>query len=248
MDPLDFNFVHALSLFAVTSKGSELFETQEFVLINSKAPVAAFNTAYLKRPDYKPARALERMQQHYARAGLPFRVHVRDPSLSVRDELSLRGFTPAPPVPCMLLASDARLAFEVPKLAIRRVEDAQALADLQRVAFTSFDYPLSAASAALTDALLGMSHVTFFVGYLDEQPVCCSGLVYTHEVAGIYWVGTLATQRKLGLGAAITAHAALEARRRGFARVCLQATELGAPVYRRIGFREITTYARFDHA
>jgi GNAT superfamily N-acetyltransferase len=248
MDPLDFNFVHALSLFAATSKGSEVLETQEFVLVNSKVPVAAFNTAYLKRPDYKLARALERTQQYYARAGLPFRVHVRAPSADVRGELALRGFTPAPPLPSMLLASDARLSCEVPTLSVRRVEDAQTLADLQRVAFTSFDYPLAAASAALTDALLAMPHVAFFVGYLDGQPVCCSGLVYTHEVAGIYWVGTLAAQRKLGLGAAITAHAAAEARHRGFARICLQATELGAPVYQRLGFREIATYARFDHA
>jgi GNAT superfamily N-acetyltransferase len=130
---------------------------------------------------------------------------------------------------------------------VLKVDDARTLADFQRVAFESFGYPLASAPMALTHALIAMPHVAFFVGYLDDQPSCCSGLVFTGDVAGIYWVGTLAPLRKLGLGAAITAYAAEEARRRGSARVCLQASEAGAPVYRRMGFREVHAYGRFNH-
>jgi GNAT superfamily N-acetyltransferase len=247
MDPFDYNFAHSIALFAATSKAGEVLETQELVLVNNKVPVAAFNTAYLKRPDYKLERALERALEYYGRAALPFRLHIRDASSAVRAELATRGFSLAPPLPCMMLEAEPALALEVPTLAVRRVDDARVLGDFQRVAFASFDYPLAAASMALTDALVNMPHVAFFVGYLDRQPVSCSGLIFTGDVAGIYWVGTLAAQRKLGLGAAITAHAVREARRRGFSRVCLQASELGAPVYRRMGFREIGTYLRFDH-
>jgi hypothetical protein len=248
MNPLDFNFAHSLSLFAATSKAGEVLETQEFVLVNNKVPVAEFNQAFLKRPAYKPARALDRMIEHYARAALPFCVHAHDESPTLRGELLARGFAEQAGLPCMELSADTKLGFELPGLCIRPVDDARTLADFQRVAFESFGYPVLSAPMALTDALVAMPHVAFFVGYLDDQPVCCSGLIFTADVAGIYWVGTLAAQRKLGLGAAITAHAVSVARGRGFSRVCLQASPSGAPVYRRMGFRDIRTYLRFHHA
>lgn len=248
MDPLDFNFAHSLSLFASTSKGGEVLETQEFVLVNNKVPVAEFNQAYLKRPDYKVARALDRTIDHYARCKLPFTLHARKGSAELVEELLVRGFTPRPELPCLELDASALLPHPAPGLRVRNVADSRTLVDFQRVAFESFGYPLATASAALTEALVAMPHVTFFVGYLDERPVCSSGLIFTGDVAGIYWVGTLAPQRKLGLGAAITVHAAEEARLRGLSRVCLQASQLGAPVYRRLGFREQHAYLRFSHA
>jgi GNAT superfamily N-acetyltransferase len=175
-------------------------------------------------------------------------LHARKGSGELVEELLVRGFAPKPDLPCMELDPHAALPHPAPGLRVRNVTDARTLADLQRVAFESFGYPLASARAALTDALIAMPHVTFFVGYLDERPVCSAGLIFTGDVAGIYWVGTLAPRRKLGLGAAITAHAAQEARLRGLSRVCLQASQLGAPVYRRLGFRETHAYLRFSHA
>jgi GNAT superfamily N-acetyltransferase len=148
----------------------------------------------------------------------------------------------------MVLDPASKLSFVVPRLRVLRVDDARTLADFQRVAFESFGYPLASAPMALTHTLVAMPHVAFFVGYLDDQPSCCSGLIFTGDVAGIYWVGTVAAQRKQGLGAAITAYAAEEAHRRGAAQVCLQASEAGVPVYQRMGFREVHAYCRFNHA
>jgi GNAT superfamily N-acetyltransferase len=248
MDPLDFNFAHSLSLFAATSKAGEVFETQEFMLINNKVPVAEFNQAYLKRPLHKPSRALDRMVEHYARAGVPFAMHAPDDNPALGEELLARGFTRRPDMPVMELAGDTPISFDVPGLRVEPVADARTLSDFQRVAFGSFGYPLQAAPMALTDLLVALPHVAFYVGYLDGQALCCSGLIFTGNVAGIYWVGTLATGRRRGLGAAITAHAARGARARGHLRVCLQASEQGAPVYRRMGFRDVRSYLRFNHA
>jgi GNAT superfamily N-acetyltransferase len=248
MDPFDYNFAHALALFAATSKSGEVLDTQEFVLINNKLKVAAFNQAYLKRPEYKLARAIDRMIEHYARSALPFRLHLTSEDPALGAELLARGFSPLPALPCMVLSPEAELPHTAAGLAVRRVADAQTLADFQRVAFESFAYPLAGAAMALTEALIGAPHTAFFVGYVEDQPACCAGLVYTGDVAGIYWVGTLETRRKSGLGGAITAYVSEVARRRGFSRICLQATELGAPVYRRLGFRELRSYQRFDHA
>lgn len=83
---------------------------------------------------------------------------------------------------------------------------------------------------------------------MNGVPACCSAIIQTGEVAGIYWVSTLAAHRTLGLGAAITAHAVNEGLARGAKTVCLQASAMGFPVYERIGFSHPRTYLRFDRA
>jgi GNAT superfamily N-acetyltransferase len=66
--------------------------------------------------------------------------------------------------------------------------------------------------------------------------------VVTHGVAGIYWVGTTPAARGRGL-AELCARAADNA---GFdlgARITsLQASVMGEPVYRRMGYVEVTRY------
>jgi predicted acetyltransferase len=58
-------------------------------------------------------------------------------------------------------------------------------------------------------------------------------------VASVYGVGTVPDARGRGFGAAITLHPFLDARDQGYHYGVLFATEMGAPVYRRLGFREV---------
>jgi predicted acetyltransferase len=70
-------------------------------------------------------------------------------------------------------------------------------------------------------------------------------LSISHGVAGIYWVGTLEEYRRRGIAGALTAAALLEGRRRGLRVGTLQASSLGAPVYRGLGFEEISRVRQF---
>ena len=89
--------------------------------------------------------------------------------------------------------------------------------------------------------------VQYFWIKKDGVPVCTS-LVYLHEgVAGIYGVATVPDQRGKGLGAHATAEPLRIARALGYRVGVLQASEVGAPVYTRIGFQtfgEIPLYIR----
>jgi ribosomal protein S18 acetylase RimI-like enzyme len=84
-----------------------------------------------------------------------------------------------------------------------------------------------------------------YLGLLDGKPVAVSSLVMAGGYAGIYAVATLADARRRGIGAAMTAHAMAEGRAQGADQAVLQATEMGKPVYERLGYRTVLEYALY---
>jgi predicted GNAT family acetyltransferase len=64
----------------------------------------------------------------------------------------------------------------------------------------------------------------------------------SHGIAGVYNVSTIPSRRRRGIGAAITCRAALDGVAEGCDASTLQASVLGDPVYRRMGYRAALTY------
>jgi predicted acetyltransferase len=64
-------------------------------------------------------------------------------------------------------------------------------------------------------------------------------------VAGIYAVSTIPGARRQGFGAAITLAALRAARESGYQIAILHATQMGAGVYRRLGFEEYCTIGMY---
>ena len=77
-----------------------------------------------------------------------------------------------------------------------------------------------------------------YLAILNGQPVATSQFLLSAGVAGIYNVTCLPEARGQGIGAAITLAPLLEARLRGYRISILQASHLGYPVYRRLGFHD----------
>jgi GNAT superfamily N-acetyltransferase len=76
-------------------------------------------------------------------------------------------------------------------------------------------------------------------------PIATSAVFVTGDVAGIYNVATVERYRGRGYGEALTWAAVDVGRRAGCAVAVLQATDMGLPVYERMGFRLVAPYARF---
>lgn len=84
-------------------------------------------------------------------------------------------------------------------------------------------------------------HIEAFVAYLDGAPVSCAMTLASHGVAGVFYVATVERARRRGLGDALTRMAARAGFALGARAVWLGASEMGAGLYRRIGFSELGT-------
>jgi GNAT superfamily N-acetyltransferase len=84
-----------------------------------------------------------------------------------------------------------------------------------------------------------------FVARADGRAVGTALLFDAHGVAGVYIVATAEAYRRRGIGAALTAAALAEGRRRGLHVGTLQASSLGASVYAGMGFEKVAEYELF---
>lgn len=87
-------------------------------------------------------------------------------------------------------------------------------------------------------ALGGPMH--FFVGYEGTKPVSCAASFVGEREVGVYMVATLPEKRGGGYGTALTAAAVNAA---PHLPAVLQASDFGQPVYHRLGFATLGTFA-----
>ena len=88
-------------------------------------------------------------------------------------------------------------------------------------------------------ALQTAPNLHVYVARRDEQPVCCAT---GHDHDGdfsVTLVATLPEARGQGLAGRLLTHALHDARERGCTTTSLQATKMGEPLYRRIGYRDL---------
>lgn len=162
--------------------------------------------------------------------------------------LQSRGLQPAGEVPGMALDLDS-LGSRLPEIvgfAVEKVANETQQALWARVAAigTGFADPavkaLEAVEASLGDAAYQAQHR--YIGYLDGKPVASAALVLDAGVAGIYAIATIPPARQRGIGRTMTVLPLLEARQLGYRVATLQASPLGYPIYKKLGFQEVCDY------
>jgi GNAT superfamily N-acetyltransferase len=125
---------------------------------------------------------------------------------------------------------------------IRPVTGHAGLEDHIRTAAGGFGMPEKILRAVMTSDLVARDEVVVYVGYARDEPVTTGVGFRTGRTIGVYNIATLEHARGRGHGAAMTRRIAAD----GFALGCdvaiLQASDIGYPVYERLGYRTVVEY------
>jgi len=129
-------------------------------------------------------------------------------------------------------------------LEIQPVQGMRSLADFIEVTAEAFEIPESTRGdwGDMLRRLWAKPNIKGFLGILNGRPVSTSVLVLHEDVASIYMVATLKEARGKGIGSAITREPLLYAKNAGREVAVLEATEMGHPVYERLGFRKVCEF------
>ncbi|MGK5639079.1 GNAT family N-acetyltransferase [Streptomyces sp. URMC 126] len=118
---------------------------------------------------------------------------------------------------------------------VRTDEQLRAYADLQSRAY---GFPLEEGRAGLIGSPLWKNGLYAYLALRGDEPVACAATVEARGRLFTAFVATDPRWQRRGYGEAVTRKALYEgARATGLTRATLHATEAGAPVYPRIGFK-----------
>jgi ribosomal protein S18 acetylase RimI-like enzyme len=175
-------------------------------------------------------------------AGEAFLVLVRRPEdEDIEREALARGFRAGWTERPMALTAAPAPGTVPDDVDVRLVADERAVVDYGRVVALANDDPGERERAPLLfhDETIVAPHIAAFVAYLGAGPVACAMTLVSHRVAGVYYVATVEQARRRGLGDALTRMAARAGFEMGAEAAWLGASEMGAGLYRRIGFQDL---------
>lgn len=203
------------------------------------ASAAAFpNSATLLKPlsEESAGGLVADLSQFYAQAsGGPWMLWSAWPTPDLASYgMQLAGYPPLmvrPPAPFSSTATGLRIV---------EARDESALRDFDEAMIHGYPIPeLAFPADRITDERVLGGPMRYFVGYEGDRPVACAATYVGVREVGVYMVATLPEARGKGYGAAITAAAVAVAPN---LPAVLQASDLGQPIYRRLGFEDISSY------
>jgi GNAT superfamily N-acetyltransferase len=122
---------------------------------------------------------------------------------------------------------------------IRRITDAAGLEDHIRTLAEGFEIPEPIVRPWIGEALWRRAGCSVYVGLTDGLAVTTGFGVRTGRTIGVYNIATVERARRRGYGAAMTARVAADGAAAGCDVAILQASDMGQPIYERLGFRTV---------
>jgi GNAT superfamily N-acetyltransferase len=218
------------------------------VTILTGLPFDWFNQVLIEREEATSAGVLAGVAEARER-GDPFVVRVREgiddrfiPALTQAGLAPAGEETSTPGMVAFPIDREVIAAHAAPELEIRRVTDAAGIEAHRQTVTAGFGSDPAVAQGTACVELLDRPECVVYLGFADGDPVV-SGLGWrTGRTVGVYSIATIESARRRGYGAAMTARVVADGMIVGCDVAALQASEMGRPIYQRLGFRTVVRY------
>lgn len=169
--------------------------------------------------------------------------------VAAAEEQGLLKLMDTPAMVCDARLADGAAPAGVEVRLASSADDIAAFVAVNDAAYQTLGMPEGVIAAAVTAADRVLApHVRTAIAWEGSTPLACAQTVLSHGIAGVYYVGTVEAARGRGLAELVTRTVTNLAFDLGAGFVTLQASTMGDPIYRRMGYREIsryTTHTRF---
>jgi ribosomal protein S18 acetylase RimI-like enzyme len=199
-------------------------------------------------PDVDPHRVVDLADEWFGALGRGYTLSVLvepdGPAVELERVAKARGLVLlGEGAPVMVCAEPPPEVAPPPGIELRRVGAGADIVDLIQVdddAYQSLGMPAGVIleMCTATERMVA-PHLISVVAHDGTVPLAAAMVLLSHGIAGVYYVGTVAAARGRGLADAVTRTVTRAAFDRGAGCVILQATQMGEPVYRRMGYVEI---------
>ena len=202
-------------------------------------PLPGFNGLWIER-DVAPS-IVEAAMSDVASTTIPVFLLVRAGTTGAfADTAAALGFRLEESVPAMVVERDALVAGPRIDVEVRRtgMQERHTAVDLCAAGFGG---PRPMFETMYT-SIFATPGFAVYEAWIHDQPVSTASSCKAHGSVGIFNVATSAEHRRHGYGRSVTERAIRDGFDAGADLAWLQASELGAPVYRAMGFREVDRY------
>jgi ribosomal protein S18 acetylase RimI-like enzyme len=220
--------------------GGRIVEERGVLFVSGPSPY--LRVAIRSDPSVDGTALVARATEFFGKQPTGFIVLVRRPDDEDIERAALAaGFRAGWTEQSMALTDPPSPAAVPDEVELRVVVDRAGVVDYGRVVALANDDPGERERAPLLfhdETIIG-PHIAAFVAYIGAEPVACAMTLVSHRVAGVFYVATVEHARRRGLGDALTRMAARTGFEMGADAAWLGASEMGAGLYRCIGFEDL---------
>jgi GNAT superfamily N-acetyltransferase len=241
------NLIAALTKMCANANGALVRSSDGVAVVLTGSRLRLFNQV-LVASDEAADEAIDGAVAVARERGDRFIVNLRDgfddSRLPLIERLGLVPVSEHPWMPGMALQPIAQDVAQPPSdvYDIRQVTGDRGVDDHIRTAAAGFELPEDVIRTFMNTATARDPDVAVYVGYAEGAPVT-SGLGFrTGRTIGVYNIATVAAARGRGYGATMTKRVANDGARAGCDVAILQASEMGLPIYERLGYRTVVQY------
>lgn len=222
-----------------------------FVASGTRFPAGAPNCVFpLERATDNTSQLIEEARAYFAELGRGFSIyapaHLGPQIAQACEALHWPRLSDAPG---MVLSERVEPPELASSIQLRRVESGKETSDFVDVCSESYEsigLPNAVARKLLSQpSRWTRPHIHTELVYESDRAVACAMLLFSHGIAGVYWVGTIPEARGRGHATRLMRSVSNSAFDHGARCVVLQATPFGEPVYQKLGYREFTRYPWF---